>query len=65
MIYDDNVIEIYSMDTPIKLVDYALVDESVGQIIETMQLPPDMADDLFNLLYNWLEDNDYEIVDEN
>jgi hypothetical protein len=55
----------FLMDELIKIVDYSQIDESVGQAIETMQLPPDMADDLFAVLSNWLTDNDYEIVDEN
>jgi hypothetical protein len=53
------------MDNPIKLVDYSQVDESVGQAIETMQLPPEMADSLFMLLCDWLGENDYEITNEN
>jgi hypothetical protein len=53
------------MDKPIKLVDYSQVDESVGQAIETMQLPPEMADSLFMLLCDWLDENDYELIKEN
>jgi hypothetical protein len=53
------------MDTPSKLVDYMQVDESVAQVIETMQLHPDMSDDLFSTLVNWLHANGYEIIDQN
>jgi hypothetical protein len=52
------------MDELIKNVDYSQIDESVGQVIETMQLPPDIAEDLFDVLCKWLTDNDYEIADE-
>lgn len=53
------------MDTPIKVVDYSQVDECVGQVIETMQLPAEMSDSLFMILCEWLEENDYEITNEN
>ena len=55
------------MDTPIKLVDFSQIDESVGAIAEIMQLHPDTIDidTLYHLLVNWLEDNGYEITDEN
>jgi hypothetical protein len=53
------------MDELIKIVNYSQIDESVGQAIETMQLPPDMADDLFAMFCDWLTENDYEIVEEN
>jgi hypothetical protein len=53
------------MDELIKIVNYSQIDESVGQAIETMQLPPDMADSMFMLLCDWLEENNYEIANEN
>jgi hypothetical protein len=55
----------HSMDTPIKLVDYSQVDECVGQVIETLQVTPDLSDSLFMVLCDWLEENDYEITNEN
>jgi hypothetical protein len=55
----------HSMDTPIKLVDYRQVDECVGQVIETLQVTPELADSLFMVLCDWLEENDYEITNEN
>ena len=53
------------MNTPTKLVDYMQVDESVGQVIETLQLHPDMSDDLFSMLVIWLDENGYEIINQN
>lgn len=51
----------------IKLVDYSQIDESVGAIAQIMQLHPDTIDidNLYRLLENWLEDNGYEITNEN
>lgn len=56
-----------SMDTPIKLVDFSQIDECVGSIAEIMQLHPDTTDidTLYHLLEGWLEDNGYEITNEN
>jgi hypothetical protein len=50
-----------------KLVDYSQIDESVGVIAQIMQLHPDTIDidNLYRLLENWLEDNGYEITNEN
>ena len=53
------------MEAPTKLVDYMQVDESVAQVIETLQLDPDMSNDLFFVLVNWLDENGYEITNEN
>jgi hypothetical protein len=39
------------------------VDEAVGQVIETLQLPPDLADDFFSMIIHWLDDNDVEIIE--
>lgn len=48
----------------IKVVDSSQVDECVGTVIEIMQLPPDMSDDLHSVLINWLDENGYDITDE-
>ena len=48
----------------IKVVDSSQVDECVGTAIEIMQLPPDMSDDLYSVLTNWLDENGYDITDE-
>jgi hypothetical protein len=53
------------MDTPIKVVDYSQIDECVGQVIDTLQVPPEMSDGLFMVLCDWLEENDYELTKEN
>lgn len=53
------------MDTPIKVVDYSQIDDCVGQVIDTLQVFPGMADSLFMVLCDWLEENDYEITNEN
>ena len=55
------------MDELAKLVDYSQIDESVGALAEIMQLHPDMVDldSLYGVLQNWLEDNGFEITNEN
>lgn len=52
------------MDELIQIVDDSQLNQSVEQVIETLQLPPDMADNLYTLLYHWLDDNGYEVIDE-
>jgi hypothetical protein len=55
------------MDPTTKLVDFSQIDECVGAIAEIMQLHPDTTDidTLYHLLEEWLEDNGYEITNEN
>ena len=55
------------MDELIKIVNYSQIDESVGAVVEIMQLHPDTVDldSLYQVLQNWLEDNGLEITNEN
>jgi len=55
------------MDELIKIVNYSQIDESVGAVVEIMQLHPDTVDldSLYQVLQNWLEDNGLEIANKN
>ncbi len=38
------------------------IDAIVGSVIEGLQLDPDLSNDLYPLLVNWLEKHDVEII---
>lgn len=39
------------------------VNEAVEVVFDTLQLPPDLADDFYMLLVNWLDMNDVEVIE--
>jgi hypothetical protein len=55
------------MEDLAKLVNSTQIDESVGAVAEIMQLHPDTVDlgSLYRVLENWVEENGYEITNEN
>lgn len=38
------------------------VDDVVGLVIENLQLPPDLSNDLYKNLVIWLDNNDVDII---
>ena len=38
------------------------VDEAVGSVFEILQLDPDLSDDFYSALVDWLDKNDIEVI---
>jgi hypothetical protein len=38
------------------------VDEAVGSVFEILQLDPDLSDNFYSALVDWLDKNDIEVI---
>lgn len=43
-------------------VSEAQVDEAVGLVFEILQLDPDLSDDFYSAIVDWLDKNDIEVI---
>ncbi len=38
------------------------IDEAVCSVLDILQLEPDLSNNLYSLLVNWLDENDIDII---